>query len=317
LNELTARGVERVGLRQRGADAEVEELTQKLQAIGVVEGRALPALQPPRLIASGYGSGSIDPSSVTTAVEAELEKGDNRRKLAAAPEGATRHAFVWLHDSHWYVSSTLRDSGFPLPPAPLLPPEVDVGWVAVADGNPPAASTLLRVDASGIAAVDPTTGAALPLPQTTAAEGPPSQPSACPRCNSPSEWVVTRRARVDPRTGTRTAVAAWDAMCSADPAHYRRPGRTVSKRECGELGNSRWGCVDVSRVPPHSPLATFTDVRTCRGVLARWSACAGFSPPISAPIRCGLRPPPSRHQTCDQFPRWFWPCEPRPAFPGE
>jgi len=174
LNELTARGIERVGLRQRGADAAVEELTQKLQAIGVVEGRALPALQPPRLIASGYGSGSIDPSSVTTAVEAELEKGDNRRMLAAAPEGATRHAFVWLHDSHWYVSSTLRDSGFPLPPAPLLPPEVDVGWVAVADGNPQAASTLLRVDASGIAAVDPTTGAALPLPQTTAAEGPPS-----------------------------------------------------------------------------------------------------------------------------------------------
>lgn len=99
LNELTARGVERVGLRQRGADAEVEELTQKLQAIGVVEGRALPALQPPRLIASGYGSGSIDPSSVTTAVEAELEKGDTaasspphrRERPVTLSSGCTTH----------------------------------------------------------------------------------------------------------------------------------------------------------------------------------------------------------------------------------
>lgn len=115
LNELTVRGIDRFGGGHLSVDAEVEVLIQQLRAVGVVQGVALPRVQPPRLMPCGYGSGSIDPSNVTTAVEAELEKPDNRRKLDAAPAGATRHVFVWLHDSHWYVSSVVRDSEFPLP----------------------------------------------------------------------------------------------------------------------------------------------------------------------------------------------------------
>ena len=239
LNELTGLGIARFGAGhpQLGGNASVEILTQQLGAVGVVEGVAVPSVRPPRLIASSYGSGSIDPMNVTTAVEAELEKPDNRRKLGVAPAGVTRHLFVWLHDSNWYVSSAVRDSDFPLPPAPCLPPEVDIAWVAVAEGRPPTVSVLLRIDAFGIAAIDLITGAAVEPGGGWPAEGPPCQPSPCPICGSLGKWVDENRTRVDPTTGEKSVITAWDAVCSVNETHYRFLGRLLSKRELKSLGN--------------------------------------------------------------------------------
>lgn len=172
--------------------------------------------------------------NVTTAVETELEKADNRRKLGNAPSGATRNLFVWLHDSDWRVSSILRDGDFPLPPAPLLPEEVDVVWIAVPGSEPAHAAALLRVDKEGITAIDPTSGYELPTAPTTAAVGPPYEATTCPVCGSPGKWVVSSRTRVDPKTAERVELLAWNSTCTADADHHCQPGRALSRREVME-----------------------------------------------------------------------------------
>jgi hypothetical protein len=235
LNELAVLGVQQFGLH-RHDDPIVNELVGQLRAVGVVHGHGLPSSTPPRLLVSGYGSGSIDPSNVTVAVEAELDKDDNQRKLGAAPDGATRHLFVWLHDSHWYVSSTLRGDDFPLPPAPLLPAEVDVVWIGTASGPGSKVDRLLRADRYGIQDVDPDTGRPLTpqSPPTSAADGPPGLAGDCPACGAVTRWEMATHTRHDPEVGTKREIAAWDSTCSNDQAHYRSPGRALSRRELQE-----------------------------------------------------------------------------------
>lgn len=235
LNQLTALGVDQFDAIREPDEPSVQAIVGQLAALRVVGGRTLPRLTPPRLIASVYGSGALDTSNLTIAVEAELGKPDNRRKLAAAPSCAIRHLFVWLHDSHWYVSSLMRGD-FPWPPAPLLPEEVDVAWVAIADGSPPVCSAIMRVDDVGIGALDPTTGQPLPLPPMPVVDGPPGSPPDCPVCGQPGQWTVERRRRWPLGGGRPDVVDAWAGSCSVDEAHYAFPGRGLSRRERHERG---------------------------------------------------------------------------------
>lgn len=115
----------------------------------------MPKAAPPRLYPGGYGSGSMDARNLTKAINGEAAKSDNRAKLLAAPQGAVRHLFVWLHDSDWYVAVLLR-APIEMPPPPTLPPEIDVVWAAVGDGPAGLACTgLIRSDGAGWAAVTP------------------------------------------------------------------------------------------------------------------------------------------------------------------
>ncbi|RYP84333.1 hypothetical protein EKO23_15960 [Nocardioides guangzhouensis] len=230
LNKLESHGISAFGAPFEAVTGRAVDAVDELRRLRIAQGRAMPDSVPPRLFPSGYGSGSIDPANLTAAVEAEIEKPDNRRKLGEAPTGAERHMFVWLHDSHWYVSSLLRD-GWGLPPAPALPSEVDVVWIGVADGNPQTCSALLRVDSNGIQAIDPMTGSPRTMSTNSPATGPPEAAPHCPVCGTPGVWMRTDRTRHDPSTGHSTAIQAWEARCPADTHHWWMPGRPLTKRE--------------------------------------------------------------------------------------
>jgi hypothetical protein len=188
--------------------------------------------------AGGFGSGSLDPANLTRALEAEAAKDDNRRKLADAPAGATRHLFAWLHDSDWYVSSLLRDP-ISTPPAPLLPDEVDVIWAAVEGRDELMCAALLRADRSGLVEVDLTSGADLPRRHTPgAASGAPDDPPSCVVCQGPGAWTVWTVERLNPATGVQADVLAWMATCESDATHRAMPGRALSALELTSLDRS-------------------------------------------------------------------------------
>lgn len=159
LNMLTAAGVERFDASLELSD---DPVVEALGQLGLDDGRSEVADEP-RLMLVGWGGGRMDPLDITEAVEEELFKDDNLRKEGAQP-GETRHLFVWLDGSRWSAFSQmfdLLDPQRPLPPAPLLPPQFDVVWVAVSerDWEP---VVLLRADADGLVRVDAATGAVEP-----------------------------------------------------------------------------------------------------------------------------------------------------------
>lgn len=235
LNRLHANGVLEFDDLNPPVDAALAAVVHELASLHVPKGYASESA-PFRLHAGGYGSGSVDPANVTRALEAEAAKSDNRRKLANAPAGAMRHLFVWLHDSHWYVSSLLRDP-ISTPPAPLLPDEVDVVWAAVGDGpGELTCAALLRADRTGITDVDPASGGALPRRRAPgAASGPPDDPPTCAVCQEPGTWTVWTVERLDPKTSERAAVRAWKATCSRDATHWAMPGRALTAVELASL----------------------------------------------------------------------------------
>lgn len=236
LNLMYENGVTQFDSLDPPAEPALAEAIEELASLRIPRGRA--STTPPfRLSAGGFGSGSLDPSNITSALESEAGKPDNRRKLASAPAGATRHLFVWLHDSHWYVSSLLRDP-ISTPPAPLLPAEIDVVWAAVGEGREElTCSALLRADRAGIAEIDPRSGDALPRRQTPgAASGPPDEPPTCAECNGPGTWTVRTDLRTDPSTGLRSRALAWLATCEHDETHWAAPGRRLSAAELHSRG---------------------------------------------------------------------------------
>lgn len=133
LNFLESLGVTSFDRTRPPRDPAARAAVEDLSGLRVALARILPRSSPPRLFLSGWGSGSLDSANLTRAVNTEVGKADNRSKLGAAPSEARRHLFVWLHDSHWYVSALLRDP-ISVPPAPTLPSEIDVVWAAVGDG---------------------------------------------------------------------------------------------------------------------------------------------------------------------------------------
>ena len=124
LNRLTDLGVDGFGQPAQRIHSSTADTIDALQRLGIVQARAMPDLLPRRLLPGSYGVGSLDAVQITDAVEAELWKADNRRKLAAVPDGAQRHMFVGLDHSNWYVSSQLIDDVVALPPPPSLPPKL-------------------------------------------------------------------------------------------------------------------------------------------------------------------------------------------------
>jgi hypothetical protein len=231
LNLLYASGVAEFDDLNPPADPGLVAAVQQLAALHLPKGHASTAT-PFRLYAGGFGSGSIDPANLTRAIESEASKDDNRGKLASTPAGATRHLFVWLHDSHWYVSSLLR-SPISVPPDPLLPAEVDVIWVAVGEGRDRLrCSALLRDDGAGFVEIDPESGDELPRRTTQGAvSGPPDDPPDCPSCGGHGTWTVRNVDRLDSSTGRRAVVRAWRATCAREPNHWWMPGRSLSARE--------------------------------------------------------------------------------------
>lgn len=129
LNLLSAAGVGRFDTSYPPGASANAQVVRALGELSIASGYAMPSAKPARLYASGWGSGAIDVSNLTEAVEAQLSDEGNRTKLKAAPDGANRHLFVWLDDSHWYISSLLRDLR-QRPPDPWMPAEVDVVWAA-------------------------------------------------------------------------------------------------------------------------------------------------------------------------------------------
>jgi hypothetical protein len=236
LNQLRDRGVSRFDSMHPPDDPGLALLISRLGDLGVADGRALSTGAPKRLFLAAWGSGSLDPSNVTSAVEERLDAEDNQRKLAAAPAGAVRHLFVWLDDSHWYVSSLLRDREDELPPVPDLPAMVDVVWIAIGDGDPFRCSGLLRADARGIVELDPATGAEVRRHDALPLGGPPEQPPSCPECQAPGVWSVAWVTRVDPKTQARDQIPSWEARCSQVDRHWAAPGRALSRRERREHG---------------------------------------------------------------------------------
>jgi len=231
LNLLYGNGVAEFDDLSPPAEPMLAAAVEELASLHIPKGRA--STRPPfRIHAGGFGSGSLDPANLTRALEAEAAKDDNRRKLADAPAGATRHLFVWLHDSDWYVSSLLRDP-ISTPPAPLLPAEVDVVWAAVGEGRDVlTCSALLRADRTGLAEIDPSSGAALPRRHTLgAASGPPDDPPTCDVCGGRGTWTVQTVERTEPATGRRSRVLAWLATCARDETHWEMPGRSLSAAE--------------------------------------------------------------------------------------
>jgi hypothetical protein len=142
LNALATAGVDSFNAVDGHVDPRLDQLIHQLDALDVADGFVMPGEVPPRVFAGTFGSGWLDPDELTSAVEGEASKPDNRRKLSDAPPGARRHLFVWLHDSNWYVAVLLRD---PMGPsrAPVLPEVVDVVWAAV--GPSPAGSPIERL----------------------------------------------------------------------------------------------------------------------------------------------------------------------------
>lgn len=231
LNLLYASGVTEFDALNPPTDRDLAYAVDELASIHLPKGRASRAA-PFRINAGGFGSGSVDPANVTHAIEAEAAKDDNRRKLASAPAGASRHLFVWLHDSHWYVSSLLRNP-ISTPPAPLLPPEIDIVWAAVGEGrHVVTCCALLRGDEAGFAEIAPASGALLPPRHTPGvASGPPDDPPTCPVCEGRSTWKLATVDRVDPATGGQTPVLAWEAACARDATHWGMLGRSLSAAE--------------------------------------------------------------------------------------
>ena len=133
LNQLHARGVERFSSGDLPDDSEVAPLVRRLGALRIAAGFQMKNWPEPRLVAGGFATGSLEPGELTRAVEREMSP--NVAKLTQAPAGATRHLFVWLDDSNWYVSGYLHlpvDLG--LVPPPTLLAGIDVVWAAVAEG---------------------------------------------------------------------------------------------------------------------------------------------------------------------------------------
>lgn len=137
LNQLTALGIDKFDAIDPPHDRTAATAVAALAGLAIPVGFSMPRVSPPRLLIGGYGSGSIDPSALTQAVEREANKPDNLSKLRAAPSGATRHLALWLNDSDWYVSVLLRDpSGLPSFPPPKLPEGVDEAWALVEESDP-------------------------------------------------------------------------------------------------------------------------------------------------------------------------------------
>lgn len=230
LNLLHDRGITEFDALHRPPDADLADALDRLAAMRITQGRVVPAASPPRLFPGLFGSGSIDAANLTRAVETEVAKDDNRRKLAAAPLGAVRHLVVWLHDSNWYVSILLR-SPIAMPPAPLLPSEIDVVWAAVGDGpGTLTCSELLCSDGSGWERIDPVSGVRLEPWGNPAAVGPPDPPPSCPVCSTAGKWEQVTVERVATTGGWRS-VTTWRAVCEQNPDHWVMPGREVSAAE--------------------------------------------------------------------------------------
>lgn len=234
LNLLFASGLTEFDELDPPADPALAAAVEGLASLRIPRG-FITGEVPPRLSAGAFGSGSLDPSNLTRAIEAEAAKEDNRRKLASAPTGAVRHLFVWLHDSNWYVSSLLR-SPIANPPRPLLPAEVDVVWAAVGDGpGHMTCSALLRGDSASFVELDPHSGAPLPSRNRPgAAVGPPEPPPPCRVCGRPGAWEQRTVQRTAPDTGDGVPTLVWHAKCASDPTHWGASGRALSAAELRE-----------------------------------------------------------------------------------
>lgn len=115
----------------------------------VIEGQIISATPPPRIwITDFVGTGRghwVGAADLQSAVEAEADQTDNKRKLAAS-QLRERHLFVWIEPLNSEAWSTIINGCIPDEP-PLLPPEITHVWAAAeAQGqirvwlaNPPAA----------------------------------------------------------------------------------------------------------------------------------------------------------------------------------
>lgn len=205
------------------------ETINQLRGLGILGGHVLTAIMPPRFDVATYGAGSPDPVGVTNKVQEQLDKADNRRKLDAAPTGATRHLFVGIDHSDWYVSSQLLGDDLRLPPAPQIPAEVDVVWVAVEDPSSGRIGTLLRSEGGAFIALNPGTGAQLEVPASDG--GPPATAPICTECGGSSHWEARSRKRYDPKSHRSIQISAWSAFCDQDPGHFESLGRAMTERE--------------------------------------------------------------------------------------
>lgn len=130
LNGLAEMGIARFSGPQALENPAAQRLVRGAGALGIVEGHVLADAKPARLVLSVAGATEVNMNELTNAVERELLRPDNRRKLGAAPIGTERHLFVWAHSSRWDLVRVLLDPAYGLPPAAELPPEVDTVWFA-------------------------------------------------------------------------------------------------------------------------------------------------------------------------------------------
>jgi len=127
LPRLEALGANHISIPHRIRDADHAEPLLRLWQAGVQHGTsyAAPEDEVPWIDLGTTRSGHEPPSSMACTVQAEIDKADNRTKLASA-DADERHLFIWLENGTDYPAMHDRSTD---EVSIVLPDEIDVVWV--------------------------------------------------------------------------------------------------------------------------------------------------------------------------------------------
>jgi hypothetical protein len=128
--------IERAGLNRfhAGLDSDDQASVASINAdLGVEAGGLVPWKEPGIGLTGGAYGGAVGPTHATDAVHRELQKDDNRRKLAATglPQ---RHLLVYVDSSSTLAWIAVRDLEPPSEP-PTLPAEITDVWAVTSVGQ--------------------------------------------------------------------------------------------------------------------------------------------------------------------------------------